>query len=79
MLPFVKKKLEVKDKTRIRPIKNFNSFLVEAGNVDKLSFLEKDRRNYIEKVRRLKFGVGDASAIQKYFCKCKMRIQISST
>lgn len=51
------------DKVRIKPNKNFNSLLVEVGEVENFPFLQKDYKNYIEKVRRLPLGVGDASAI----------------
>jgi len=34
-----------------------------------LTFGEKDRRNYIDKVRRLRLGIGDAEAIQNYFVR----------
>ncbi|XP_022897594.1 protein FAR-RED ELONGATED HYPOCOTYL 3-like [Olea europaea var. sylvestris] len=34
-----------------------------------MSCVEKDCRNYIEKVRRLRLGEGDATAIQTYFSK----------
>ncbi|XP_044479705.1 protein FAR-RED IMPAIRED RESPONSE 1-like isoform X2 [Mangifera indica] len=67
--PSVKRKLEVNDRAGIRPNKNFNTLIVEAGGAENLPFLQKDCRNYIEKVRRLRLGVGDASAIQKYFLK----------
>ncbi|XP_031261155.1 protein FAR-RED IMPAIRED RESPONSE 1-like [Pistacia vera] len=61
--PYVKRKLEVNDRVGIRPNKNFHSLLVEAGGAENLPFLQKDCRNCIEKVRRLRLGVGDASAI----------------
>ncbi|XP_044476192.1 protein FAR1-RELATED SEQUENCE 5-like [Mangifera indica] len=67
--PSVKRKLEVNDRAGIRPNKNFNALIVEAGGAKNLPFLQKDCRNYIEKVKRLRLGVGDASAIQKYFLK----------
>ncbi|XP_031276615.1 protein FAR-RED IMPAIRED RESPONSE 1-like [Pistacia vera] len=67
--PYVKRKLEVNDRAGIRPNKNFNSMLVEAGDAENFPFLQKDCRNYIEKVRRLRLGVGDAFAIQKDFLK----------
>ncbi|XP_031253903.1 protein FAR1-RELATED SEQUENCE 5-like [Pistacia vera] len=51
--PYVKRKLEVNDRVGIRPNKNFNSMLVEAGSAENLPFLQKDCRNYIEKIRRL--------------------------
>jgi hypothetical protein len=41
--------------------------VVEANGYDNLTFAEKDCRNYIDKVRRLRLGTGDADAIQKYF------------
>ncbi|CAA2984305.1 Hypothetical predicted protein [Olea europaea subsp. europaea] len=34
-----------------------------------MMFIEKDCRNYIEQVRRLKLGEGDAAAIQSYFSR----------
>ena len=43
--------------------------VVEANGYENMSFGEKDCRNYIGKVRRLRLGVGDAEAIQNYFVK----------
>ena len=57
------------DRVELRPNKSYNSFVVEAGGHDSLSFLEKDCRNYLDKIRRLRLGEGDANAIQKYFLK----------
>ncbi|XP_075499375.1 protein FAR1-RELATED SEQUENCE 5-like [Primulina tabacum] len=34
-----------------------------------MTFIEKDCRNYIDKVRKLRLGEGDAAAIQAYFSK----------
>ncbi|XP_062026328.1 protein FAR-RED IMPAIRED RESPONSE 1-like [Rosa rugosa] len=65
----VKKRLATNDIAGIRPKKNFNSFVVEAGGHENLPFLEKDARNFLDKVRRLQLGEGDAAAIQKYFLK----------
>ncbi|XP_031250270.1 protein FAR1-RELATED SEQUENCE 6-like [Pistacia vera] len=64
----VKRKVEVNDRARIKPSKNFNS-VVEARGVENLSFLQNDCRNYIEKVRRIRLGDGDAFALHKYFLK----------
>ncbi|KAK0580192.1 hypothetical protein LWI29_037745 [Acer saccharum] len=69
MKSFTKRKLEVGDRAGIRLNKNFNSFVVEVGGHDNLPFLEKDCRNYIDKIRRLRLGEGDAIAIQNYFLK----------
>ena len=49
--------------------KSFNTFVVQSGGYEDLPFTEKDCRNYIDKVKRLKFGEGDAEAIQGYFMK----------
>ncbi|XP_062094199.1 protein FAR1-RELATED SEQUENCE 5-like [Humulus lupulus] len=66
---YVKKNLEINDRAGIRPNKNFNSFVVEMGGHDKVPFLEKDCRNLIAKVRRLRLGGGDDVTLQKYFMK----------
>ena len=58
-----KKKLELNDKAGIRMNKSFNSFVVVAGGHENLSFLEKDCRNHMEKVRRSHLREGDASAM----------------
>ncbi|GER31441.1 FAR1-related protein [Striga asiatica] len=65
----IKRRLEVNDVAGIPLHKSFNSAVVEAGGYEKMSFIEKDCRNYIAKVRRLRLGEGDAAAIQSYFSK----------
>ncbi|XP_022883224.1 protein FAR-RED IMPAIRED RESPONSE 1-like [Olea europaea var. sylvestris] len=65
----VKHKLEVNDLARISLHKSSNSAVVKAGGYENLSCIEKDCRNYIEIVRRLRLGEGDAIAIQAYFAK----------
>ncbi|XP_031262520.1 protein FAR1-RELATED SEQUENCE 5-like isoform X2 [Pistacia vera] len=67
--PNLKRKLEVNDRIEIRPNKNFNSLVVEASCPENLTFRQKDCINYIKKVGRIRLGVGDAYAIQKYFLK----------
>ncbi|KAK2641451.1 hypothetical protein Ddye_023214 [Dipteronia dyeriana] len=42
---------------------------LEVGGHDNLPFLEKDCRNYIDKITRLRLGEGGATAIQNYFLK----------
>nr|GEX02597.1 protein FAR1-related sequence 5-like [Tanacetum cinerariifolium] len=49
--------------------KSFNTFVVESGGYENLPFMEKDCRNYVDKVKRLKFGEGDAEAIRGYFTR----------
>ncbi|XP_073137991.1 protein FAR1-RELATED SEQUENCE 5-like [Henckelia pumila] len=40
-----------------------------TGGYEKMTFIEKDCRNYIDKVRKLRLGEGDAAVIQAYFSK----------
>ncbi|XP_045818523.1 protein FAR1-RELATED SEQUENCE 6-like [Trifolium pratense] len=65
--PHIKRRLELNDKAGINVSRNFRSMVVEANGYDNLTFGEKDCRNYIDKVRRLRLGTGDADAIQNYF------------
>ncbi|XP_022861746.1 uncharacterized protein LOC111382106 [Olea europaea var. sylvestris] len=61
--------LEINDIAGIPLHKSFNSAVVEASGYDKIACIEEDCRNFIDKVRRLKLGEGDAVAIQAYFSK----------
>ncbi|CAH9107260.1 unnamed protein product [Cuscuta europaea] len=65
----MKRKLEINDVAEIPLHKSFNSAVVEAGGYDELSFIEKDCHNYVDKVRQLRLGSGDAMAIQHFFGK----------
>nr|XP_043630460.1 protein FAR-RED IMPAIRED RESPONSE 1-like [Erigeron canadensis] len=65
----VKRRLEIYQRARVRMNKGFNTFVVESGGYENVPFTEKDCRNYIDKVKRLIFGEGDAQAIQSYFTK----------
>nr|XP_043638201.1 protein FAR1-RELATED SEQUENCE 5-like [Erigeron canadensis] len=65
----VKRRLEIYQRAGVRMNKGFNTFVVENGGYENVPFTEKDCRNYIDKVKRLKFGEGDAEAIQRYFTK----------
>ncbi|XP_042983210.1 protein FAR1-RELATED SEQUENCE 5-like [Carya illinoinensis] len=47
--------------------KSFNALVVEAGGFEKLPFIEKDARNYIDKARHLRLGKGGADALRGYF------------
>ncbi|KAH9770356.1 protein FAR1-RELATED SEQUENCE [Citrus sinensis] len=51
---------------------SFKSIVVEAGGFENVSFLERDARNHVDKVRRLRLGEGDAIAIQRYFQKMQI-------
>ncbi|XP_028097663.1 protein FAR1-RELATED SEQUENCE 5-like [Camellia sinensis] len=67
--PHVKRRLELNDRVGIRMNKNFTSLVLEAGGREKLSYLEKDCRNHIDKVHRLRLEEGDATAMYNYFVK----------
>ncbi|XP_038699552.1 protein FAR1-RELATED SEQUENCE 4-like [Tripterygium wilfordii] len=55
--------------SKARPNKSHNAQVIGAGGHENLPFLEKDTRNMIAKVRRLRLGEGDANAVQSYFLK----------
>ena len=63
----VKRKLELNDRTVIQMSKSFQSLAVEVREYENLNFSEKDCRTYINKVRHLRLGEGDANVIQNYF------------
>lgn len=69
----VKRRLQVNDIAGISLHKSYNSAVVEAGGYEKMTCIEKDCRNYVEQVRRLRLGEGDAAAIQSYFSKMQAR------
>uniref|UniRef100_A0A2N9HUL5 FAR1 domain-containing protein n=1 Tax=Fagus sylvatica TaxID=28930 RepID=A0A2N9HUL5_FAGSY len=58
MNPYVKRRLELLDKPGVRVSKNYQSLVIEARGFEKLPFGEKYARNHIDKVRRLRLGVG---------------------
>ena len=65
--------MEVNDQAGINVSRNFRSMVVEASGYFNLTFREKDVRNYIDKVRRLRLGTGDAEAIQNYFVRMQRK------
>ncbi|XP_038708509.1 protein FAR1-RELATED SEQUENCE 5-like [Tripterygium wilfordii] len=67
--PCVKRQLEINDMAGIRPNKSHNACVIGAGGHENLPFLERDTRNLISKVRRMRLGEGDAVAVQNYFLK----------
>ncbi|XP_052295256.1 protein FAR1-RELATED SEQUENCE 5-like [Citrus sinensis] len=67
--PFVKKQLKINEKAGIKMAQSFKSIVVEAGGFENVSFLERDARNHVDKVRRLRLRERDAIAIQRHFQK----------
>jgi hypothetical protein len=62
-----RKIIEMNDIVGILANKNFNSLVVEMGGFENLPFGEKDCRNFINKVRELRFGKGGGQALCDYF------------
>ena len=50
-------------KLELKWLKVFKSIVVEADGFENVSFLERDARNHVDNVRRLRFGEGDVVAI----------------
>ncbi|GJR48676.1 protein FAR1-related sequence 6, partial [Tanacetum coccineum] len=70
---YSKRRLELNDHAGISLNKNFHSLVVDANGYENLAFGERDCRNYIAKVRRLRLGAGDAEALHDYFVKMQRR------
>ncbi|XP_041025497.1 protein FAR1-RELATED SEQUENCE 5-like [Juglans microcarpa x Juglans regia] len=69
----VKRVLDINDETGIQMNKSFGSLVVGAGGFENLPFLEKDCRNYIDKVRHPRLGKGGVRVIQEYFCRMQCK------
>ncbi|XP_022854679.1 protein FAR1-RELATED SEQUENCE 5-like [Olea europaea var. sylvestris] len=65
----LKRRPEVYDMTKNPLHKSCTSVVLEAGGGENMTYVKKDCRNYIEQVRQLRIGEGDAAAIQSYFSK----------
>ena len=66
---YVNRRLELNDKAEICIDKNYKSIGIEAEGFEKLPFGEKDCRNYANKARQLKLGVGGVRALHDYFVR----------
>ncbi|XP_028077594.1 protein FAR1-RELATED SEQUENCE 8-like [Camellia sinensis] len=62
-----KRRLEINDEVGIGVSRNFHSIVVEARGHEALTFDERDAKNYIESMRRLRLGVGDTESVALYF------------
>ncbi|XP_042944575.1 protein FAR-RED IMPAIRED RESPONSE 1-like [Carya illinoinensis] len=63
----VAKRFEINDEAGIRLSKNFKAVVVEAGGYENVPFGENECRNYIDKARQLRLGVGGSTALCNYF------------
>ncbi|KAI5654115.1 hypothetical protein M9H77_31302 [Catharanthus roseus] len=57
------------DTVGLRPNKSVRILEVRIGGPDKLGCLPRDCRNYVQKLRRLNIGAGDADCINRIFIK----------
>ncbi|XP_022852437.1 protein FAR-RED IMPAIRED RESPONSE 1-like [Olea europaea var. sylvestris] len=69
----VKRKLEVNDVVGILLHKSYNFAVAQVCGYENMMCIEKDCRNYIKQVRRLRLGEGDATTIQSYFSKMQAK------
>ncbi|XP_035548686.1 protein FAR-RED ELONGATED HYPOCOTYL 3-like [Juglans regia] len=60
-------------KARINAVLRQLDLVVEAGGFDKLPFIEKDARNYIDKARHLRLGKGGVVALRDYFVRMQYK------
>ncbi|XP_028077119.1 protein FAR1-RELATED SEQUENCE 2-like [Camellia sinensis] len=58
-----KRRLEINDEAGIGVARNFHSIVVEAGRYEALTFDERDARNHIESMRRLRLGADARSRV----------------
>ncbi|XP_042979910.1 protein FAR-RED IMPAIRED RESPONSE 1-like [Carya illinoinensis] len=69
----VKRVLDTNDLAGIQASKSYGSLVVGAGGFENLPFLEKDCRNYIDKARHLRLGVGGAGVLRQYFLRMQYK------
>ena len=65
--PHSRQRLFHNDDAGVRQCKSYHAILTEKGGHENLGYSEKDARNLIDKVRRLKLQNGDVDALHKYF------------
>ncbi|GFZ09832.1 hypothetical protein Acr_21g0004310 [Actinidia rufa] len=73
----VRRKLVLNEQAGIRLNKTVASLHIEAGGPDKVPYLPRDCRNYLDKLRRLQLAERDAEAMHRYFMR--MRVYDSLT
>ncbi|XP_026398365.1 protein FAR1-RELATED SEQUENCE 5-like [Papaver somniferum] len=67
--PHVLRTIDLNDQSGIPMEKTFRSVVNQYGGYDKVDCSEKDCRNALAEIRRLRLGEGDATALMKYFSK----------
>ncbi|KAL8546642.1 hypothetical protein ACS0TY_006386 [Phlomoides rotata] len=69
----MKIQLEVNDITCIRPCKHVKICEVQSGGPQNLGCLPRDCRNFVDQIRMLRLGDGDAEAIHQLFCRLQLK------
>jgi hypothetical protein len=69
MTTATKRRLELNDRAGIPVCKSFAVESVRVGGPENLSYEERDVRNHVDTMRRLRLGTGDAEAIYQYFLR----------
>ena len=64
---YVKRKLVINDLAGVRMSKSVRSIVFEDGGYENMSCLEKDCRNHIESVKKLRLGEGDTQVVSNFF------------
>ncbi|XP_072076777.1 protein FAR1-RELATED SEQUENCE 5-like [Arachis hypogaea] len=72
---FVRRTIKTNEEARIRPSKTYQSFVAAAGSHRKLSFIEKDMRNYIIREVGNVSKQDDAKEFGKYLLRMKEKDQ----
>ncbi|XP_057484620.1 protein FAR1-RELATED SEQUENCE 4-like [Actinidia eriantha] len=67
----VRRKLVLNERARIMLNKTVTSFHIEAGGPDKVTYLPRDYRNYLDKLRRLQLAEGNAETMHRYFMRMR--------
>ncbi|GFY85747.1 FAR1-related sequence 3 [Actinidia rufa] len=67
----MRRKLVLNEQAGIRLNKTVASLHIEAGGLDKVPYLPRDCRNYLDKLRRLQLAEGDAEAMHRYFMRMR--------
>ncbi|RYR02135.1 hypothetical protein Ahy_B06g080965 [Arachis hypogaea] len=72
---FVRRTIETNEEAGIRPSKTYQSFVAAVGSHRKLSFIEKDMRNYITRKVQNIFEQDDTKEFGKYLLRMKEKNQ----
>ena len=73
----VRRKLVLNEQAGIRLNKTVASLHIEAGGPDKVPYLPRNCRNYLDKLRRLQLAEGDTEAMPRFSWEWEVTMQTS--